>query len=48
MRLFGSKFQAFVHPHEAIEACVAESGLSLRFSAESGIWRVAVFERPGS
>lgn len=44
-RMFGKDFQSFVHPHEAVEACVAQSGLTLRSSASSGIWRVAVFER---
>ena len=46
LRIFGSKFRAFVHPHDAIEACAVESGLALTFSGFSGIWRVVVFERP--
>jgi len=40
-----SEFRAYIHPHNAIEACAKELGLRLRFSAFSGIWRVVVFER---
>lgn len=46
--LFRSKFRAYVHPHSTIEACAVESGLTLRFSDFSGIWRVVVYERLSS
>lgn len=48
LRLCGSEFRAFVHPHSEIQDCATASGLSLAYSTFSGIWRIAVFRRTTS
>jgi len=45
LRIGRSDFRAFVHPHKAVEDCVAEAGLSPAYSQNAGVWRVAVFVR---
>ena len=39
-------FRVFVHPSEAVEAAVRNSGLTPRFSRNMGPWQVLVFARP--
>jgi magnesium-protoporphyrin O-methyltransferase len=39
-------FRVFVHPTEAVEALVRNSGLRPHFSRKMGPWQVVVFHRP--
>lgn len=46
LRLSGSDFRTFVHPHSTIERTLSSCGFRLAESGKSIIWRVALFTKP--
>lgn len=47
LRLTGSQFRSFAHPHERIHAAAERHGLRLVHRERGAIWHVAGFERVG-